>query len=208
MDRKPIVVAPYDAELFGHWWFEGPWFLDEVVRHIHDNDHEFRLTTPGSYLEEYPTQQVVEVSTSTWGYLGYFEVWLEGSNDWIYRHLHEASRRMQELAEAFDRPDPIEERALNQAARELMLAQSSDWAFIMKTNTVVEYAVRRTKEHLQRFFALEGQLRQGKVDEGYVTMLEARNNLFPHIDYRTYRNAPAPLAAVGQGASAFVPLSH
>ena len=117
MDRKPIIVAPYDAELFGHWWFEGPWFLDEVVRHIHDNDHEFRLNTPSSYLEEFPTHQVVEVSTSTWGYLGYFEVWLEGSNDWIYRHLHEATRTMQSLAEAFHHPNPAEERALNQARR-------------------------------------------------------------------------------------------
>lgn len=204
MDRKPIIVAPYDAELFGHWWFEGPWFLDEVVRHIHQNGHELRLTTPASYLEEYPTNQVVEVSTSTWGYLGYFEVWLEGSNDWIYRHLHEASSRMQSLAEGFQEPTSLESRALNQAARELMLAQSSDWAFIMKTKTVVEYAVRRTKEHLSRFFALADQLQNGQVDEGYLNMLERRDNLLPFVDYRTYRWAPAPAASTSEEAGAYV----
>lgn len=203
MERKPIVVAPYDAELFGHWWFEGPWFLDEVVRHVFENQHQLRLTTPGAYLREYPTQQVVEVSTSTWGYLGYFEVWLEGSNDWIYPHLHEATYRMERLAQRFTRPSALQERALNQAARELMLAQSSDWAFIMKTNTVVEYAVRRTKEHLARFFSLADQLDQGRVDERYVTMLEQRDNVLPYVDYRTFRmgpgdaaGAPAPRVAV------------
>ena len=83
-----------------------------------------------------------------------------------------------------------------------MLAQSSDWAFIMKTNTVVDYAVRRTKEHLHRFFALAEQLRMGQVDEEYVARLERRNNLLPFIDYRNYRDAPAQPVAVGQGAGA------
>lgn len=202
MDKKPIVVAPYDAELFGHWWFEGPWFLDEVVRHIDRNRHEVRLTTPKNYLEEYPTHQVAEVSTSTWGYKGYFEVWMEGSNDWIYRHLHEASRRMQQLAQAFHDPAPIERRALNQAARELMLAQSSDWAFIMKTNTVVQYAVRRTKEHLYRFFKLADQLERRQVNEGYVAALEWRDNLLPWIDYRVYRSAPTLSAVRDESAGA------
>ncbi|HLS91388.1 MAG TPA: 1,4-alpha-glucan branching protein domain-containing protein [Limnochordia bacterium] len=202
MDRKPIVVAPYDAELFGHWWFEGPWFLDEVVRHIHRNQHEFCLTTPKKYLEEHPTHQVVEVATSTWGYMGYFEVWLNGSNDWIYRHLHEASRRMQELAEAFEHPTPLEERALNQAARELMLAQSSDWAFIMKTKTVVEYAVRRTKEHLHRFFLLADQLEHRSVDASFLAALESRDNLLPWVDFRSYRSAPALPTSRGESAGA------
>ena len=190
MQQKPIVVAPYDAELFGHWWFEGPWFLDEVVRRIHEVDHEVQLVTPSDYLTEYPVQQVVEVSPSTWGYKGYFEVWLDDSNDWIYPHLHRAAQMMQALAETVERPTPLEERALNQAARELMLAQSSDWAFIMKTGTVVEYAVRRTHEHLRRFFTLAAQISQGKIDESYLASLEARDNLLPFADYRAYRVPP------------------
>jgi len=200
MDRRPVVVAPYDAELFGHWWFEGPWFLDEVVRRIHEVDHDVRLVTPSGYLDEHPTQQVVEVSSSTWGYKGYFEVWLEGSNDWIYRHLHRAAERMEELAQRFTRPSPVEARALNQAARELMLAQSSDWAFIMKTGTVVEYAVRRTREHLHRFFTLADQLAAGRVDEGYLEELEARDNLLPFVDYRAFRPQPGQPAGLAAGA--------
>jgi len=34
MERPPIVVCPYDAELFGHWWFEGPWWLEMVFRRL------------------------------------------------------------------------------------------------------------------------------------------------------------------------------
>src|SRR5690606_19373029 len=70
MDRPPIVVAPYDAELFGHWWFEGPWFLDAVVRKVHETQGELELITPLDYLERHPTNQVAAVSPSTWGYKG------------------------------------------------------------------------------------------------------------------------------------------
>lgn len=203
MDQKPIVVAPYDAELFGHWWFEGPWFLDEVVRRVHEVDHDVRLVTPSAYLDEYPTQQVMEVSPSSWGYKGYFEVWLDGANDWIYRHLHRAAEVMESLASAFPEPSSLEERALNQAARELMLAQSSDWAFIMKTGTVVDYAVRRTREHLHRFFALAGQLAQRKVDEAYLADLEARDNVLPFVDYRAYREPSARAGAPALPVQAF-----
>src|SRR5690606_1512394 len=82
--------------------------------------------------------------------------------------------------------DALTRRALNQAARELLLAQSSDWAFIMKTGTMVEYAVKRTQDHLGRFARLYEQIRSGAVDEGWLAELEARDNLFPWLDYRVY----------------------
>ena len=74
-----------------------------------------------------------------------------------------------------------------QAARELLLAQASDWAFIIKTGTMVEYAVRRTKDHLLRFTKLYDQLKGHGVDEGWLSTVESRDNLFPEIDYRVYR---------------------
>jgi 1,4-alpha-glucan branching enzyme len=78
-------------------------------------------------------------------------------------------------------------RALNQAARELLLAQSSDWAFIMRTGTMVPYAVRRTRSHVQRFTKLYEDLRAGKVDSGWLEKVEAIDNVFPNINYRVYR---------------------
>lgn len=140
-------------------------------------------------MDIYKRNQVSTPSLSSWGYKGYNEVWLEGSNDWIYPHLHKAAERMVELAKAYPSTDGLRRRALNQAARELLLAQSSDWAFIMKTGTVVPYAVRRTKEHLWRFTKLYEDIRRDSIDEGWLSEMEYRNNIFPEIDYSVYAKA-------------------
>ena len=94
---------------------------------------------------------------------------------------------MVELARRFSGgTSDLERRALNQAARELLLAQSSDWAFILKTGTTVSYATRRTNEAVVRFQRLHDDLLAGKVDEPYLRALEAKDNLFPDLDYRVY----------------------
>ncbi len=184
---RPIVVSPYDAELYGHWWYEGPLFIDFLIRKVAFDQRVFKLATPGDYLRENPEQQVATPPLCSWGAGGYAGVWLDGSNDWIYRHLHKAAERMIALARDVREPTPLERRALNQAARELLLAQSSDWAFIMKTGTMVEYAVRRTKEHLLRFTRLHDQVRAGQIDAGWLAHAEEKDNLFPEIDYGVYR---------------------
>src|SRR6266550_2802936 len=93
----PIVVVPFDAELFGHWWFEGPRFLEQFIRQA-AIERDFRLSTPSEYLAANPTQQIIETATSTWGENGYFEVWLNPSNAWIYPQLHVAAQQMSEVA--------------------------------------------------------------------------------------------------------------
>ncbi len=187
LDRKPVIVAPYDAELFGHWWFEGPQFLEYLIRKIHFDSKTIKLTTAPEYLREYPKNQVLTPSFSSWGYKGFSEVWLEGSNDWIYRHLHEASWRMKELAEKYDKPtNGLLGRALKQAARELVLAESSDWAFILKTGTVVEYAKKRTIDHIARFTRIYWDIKNNSIDPGWLADVESRDNPFPNIDYRAY----------------------
>jgi len=186
MDRKPIVIAPYDAELFGHWWFEGPDWINFLVRKIAHDQRTVELIRLSDYLDEYPVNQVSQPPMTSWGYKGYNEVWLNGSNDWLYRHLHRASGQLHELVDRFGQADGLRERALKQAARELLLAQASDWAFIMKTGTVVEYAVRRSKEHLGRFNRLHGEITSGQIDEAWLADVEHKDNLFPDIDYRAY----------------------
>lgn len=184
--RKPIIIAPYDMELFGHWWYEGPQFLDFLIRKIAFDQHSVRLATPADYLREYPINQVSTPPTCSWGWKGYGETWLSGANDWIYRHLHRATLRMTELAERYQGHNGLTERALKQAARELLLAQSSDWAFIMHTETMVPYAIKRTRDHLGNFTRLYEDLREGVLDEGWLHSLESANNIFPDIDYRVY----------------------
>ena len=130
-------------------------------------------------------------SASSWGHKGYNEVWVEGANDWLYRHLHACGRRMKELGERFssylDKPkdNPVK-RALNQAARELLLAQSSDWAFIMKTGTMVPYAQKRSKVHIGRFNRLYEQIVKSEIDKEWLTFLEAYDNIFHDIECASF----------------------
>ncbi|MDD5614100.1 MAG: DUF1957 domain-containing protein [Candidatus Omnitrophica bacterium] len=186
MDRKPIIVAPYDAELFGHWWFEGPMFLEFLIKKIHYDQSDIKLISPVDYLKKYPRNQILKPSFSSWGWKGYSEFWLNGANDWVYRHLHKAAQRMKKLALENRGAAGLRRRALNQMARELLLAQSSDWAFIMKTATHVEYAQRRVKEHIFRFNRLYSEVVNNNIDEIYLDVLEKRDNLFANIDFEVY----------------------
>lgn len=188
MERPPLIISPYDAELFGHWWFEGPTWLEYLIRKIKYDQDIFKLVTPKDYLEMIPENQPCQPPMCSWGYKGYNEVWLEGSNDWIYRHLHNAAQRMTELANLYPCTDSdIKYRALNQAARELFLAQASDWAFIMKTGTMVDYAHKRTKDHIGRFTRLYEDIKNDSIDSEWLKNLEYTDNIFPNIDYKDYK---------------------
>ncbi len=187
MDRPPLIVAPYDAELYGHWWFEGPMFIEYLFRKMAFDQTEIKGITPSEYLQTHPVLQSVQPAPSSWGDKGFFEVWLNGSNDWIYRHLHQCEERMVELTRNHPVAEGITLRALNQAARELLLAQSSDWAFIMTTATAVPYARRRTREHVHRFHRLYEQIQNGQIDGDYLNELEWKDSIFQEIDYRVYR---------------------
>jgi len=184
LDRPAMVVAPYDAELFGHWWYEGPEFLDYFVRKTCCDQKLFELITPAEYLRQQPTNQVATPAASSWGEGGYWRVWLNEKNEWIYPHLRVAQDRMTELAQRFAQPDALTERMLKQAARELLLAQASDWPFILRTGTSPDYARKRVKEHLLRFTRIYEQLTAGQLDDDWLKQVEWRDNLFPDINYR------------------------
>jgi 1,4-alpha-glucan branching enzyme len=186
MDRRPIVVAPYDAELFGHWWYEGPMFLELLYRKLQYDQGVVAPITPSGYLAEYPTNQVSTPSLSSWGQNGYGDYWCNGTNGWVYRHLHKMAERMVELAHRFPNATGLERRALDQAAREVMLAQSSDWAFIMKAGTTVPYATKRTVDHVRRFTRIYDGMLARRVDPAWLAEVERRDNLFPEMDYRLY----------------------
>lgn len=184
IDRPPITVAPYDAELFGHWWYEGPEFLDFFMRKCFFDQSSVKLTTPAAYLRDNPTQQVARPGPSSWGEEGYWKVWLNETNDWIYPHLDVAQERMTNLARRFPEAAGWTRRALQQAGRELLLAQASDWPFILKTGTSPEYARQRVTRHLLRFIALHEQLTTTQIDQAWLAEIEAADNIFPEIEYR------------------------
>ncbi len=193
MDRKPVIVAPFDAELFGHWWYEGPRWLDYLIRGVENRMHKaqgavgcLQLVTFSEYLQEYPENQLCVPAVSSWGDKGSNETWLNRSNDWIYRHLHRGTQIMEDLTLGHTGAKGVMRRALNQAARELMLAQASDWAFIIKSGTHKEYAVGRIKTHLLRLIRISRQIEAGNIDEKWLSAIEHQNNIFPDIDYRMF----------------------
>ncbi|MCL2218370.1 MAG: DUF1957 domain-containing protein [Chitinispirillia bacterium] len=185
--RPPVVIAPYDAELFGHWWFEGPEWLNYLIRKCALEQNTFELITPSEYLDKHPPAHTCAPAFSSWGDGGYSHMWLNETNEWIYPHLHRLEDRMVECAKEFyNASDRTEIRILNQMARELLLAQSSDWAFIMKTGTTVEYATRRVKEHIASFLKLYDMIRGRQFDTEFLALLESHNDIFPGIDFRVY----------------------
>ncbi|MEQ1850325.1 MAG: 1,4-alpha-glucan branching protein domain-containing protein [Chthoniobacteraceae bacterium] len=189
MPVPPVVTSPFDAELFGHWWFEGPEWLDAFLRDAARAPASIRLTTPGEYLAAYDTHQVVEPAASSWGDAGYNAVWLDPSNAWIYPLLHAAERRMVSIARSLaarPRLSAIEERAAAQLARELLLAQASDWAFLIRMGTGREYAESRTRDHLERFDRLHDQLHAGRIETPFLESCEQRDNIFPRLNWRLY----------------------
>lgn len=192
MDLPPLIVALYDAELFGHWWFEGPMFLDSFIRKLAFDQDTVAMATPSDYLAAHPHPPCAQPSASSWGDQGYSGFWINPGNDWIYRHLHDAGGRMQDLATRFRgaAAGSRTERALNQAARSLLLAQSSDWPFIMKTGTAVDYAYGRIRDHLARFHALCDAIEADAVPARLLLALEAMDSLFPHLDFRVFAAAP------------------
>ena len=188
MQIPPIITCPYDAELYGHWWYEGPYWLYILFKKIYYDDCNFKLITPGEYIDMYPTMQVSTPCRSSWGANGYSEVWLNPSNDYAHRHLHKAGDRMCELAQLYPNEpiDSLRRQALNQCARELLMAQTSCWLFIITNGTMVEYAHKAIKDHIGRFTKLYYQIKKDKIDARYLLDVFDKDDIFPEIDYMIY----------------------
>ena len=188
--NPPIIVCPYDAELYGHWWYEGPDWLYILFKKIYYDKCNFKLITPSEYIDKYPSMQISTPCRSSWGANGYSEVWLNHTNDYAHKHLHKIGDNMVELAQKFyNETDSIKIRALNQCAREVLLAQSSDWLFIITNGTMVDYAKKRIKQHVGRFTKLYNGLILDNIDENYINFLkdlEEKDCIFPDIDFKIY----------------------
>ena len=187
MDKPPIVLCPYDAELYGHWWYEGPYWLYVLFKKIYYDKCNFKLITPGEYIDKYPEIQICSPCRSSWGANGYSEVWLNNTNDYAHKHLHIAGDRMVELAHLHPNTDnELIRFALNQCARELLLAQSSDWLFIITNGTMVDYAKKRIKDHIGRFTKLYYQIKDNNIDNKFLEEIYKKDKIFDEIDYMIY----------------------
>lgn len=199
--KKPgLVVAPYDAELFGHWWFEGPRFLKKVLTKI-AQDPEISLSTAGEYLDLAKPSTVISIPEGSWGEGGYHYIWLNQWTEWTWQKIYSAEAELSSLLgrAGSSLSQPPLAHVLKQAARELLLLQASDWQFLISTWAARDYAELRLAEHFEKFSRLAdfaekmlNGLALTAEEEAYRRDCETQDNLFPDLDLAWFQRVEFP----------------
>ncbi|HEY9870515.1 MAG TPA: 1,4-alpha-glucan branching protein domain-containing protein [Candidatus Obscuribacterales bacterium] len=181
-----MLMVSFDTELFGHWWFEGIAWIKEVIRKLRTYT-AVTMRTAGEYIESCPPKRAIELPESSWGAGGHWQVWLNNDTEWMWPIIHSAERDMERIAVEYkDADGGLVGRALKQAARELLLLQSSDWPFLVTTGQAKQYAVERFKGHHDRFRELVAMVLSGSVNEGRLSEFEDLDNPFPDVCHRCF----------------------
>ncbi len=184
-----LITAPYDCELFGHWWMEGPWWLNRVFRWIED-DGTVELTNSREYIEKNPPNKVVQIIEGSWGQASSHWVWLNDWTTYVWKMIYECEAKSEEIIGKYkDSKDANMIRILKQIARELLLLESSDWPFLMTTWTARDYAENRVAAHyenFQRMYDIATKYGAGEwIEDGewnFLGTLENSDGLFQDID--------------------------
>jgi 1,4-alpha-glucan branching enzyme len=200
-NRESVVVAPFDTELFGHWWFEGPEFLGHVFRSLAGKREVVQPATGSRHLEAHPPRAAIRLPWGSWGANGDSSMWLSEQTAWTWERLWPLEQSFWDSAPAA-LASPAARPVLAQAARELLLAQSSDWQFIISTGAAADYAEKRFKEHCEdaeKLIAALGPGREGDLESAQRLAEEMyhRDQVFPNI-------LPAVAAALGGSRSLVV----
>ena len=192
--RTGVVVAPFDTELFGHWWFEGPQWLESVLRRL---EGQVEVATASSFLAKHPPRSAIRLPEGSWGQGGHHWVWLNDGTRWIWEEVYRAEDAFLEASRAArGQRKPIVRRILTQLARELLLLESSDWPFLITTVAAKDYAEARVKEHIGAFDRLRSMLPRAKdgtlspEDLAWLATIEARDSPFPDLDLKSWTLEP------------------
>jgi len=183
-----IIAAAYDTELFGHWWFEGIEWIKEVLRRLAASETA-ELTTASEFIEKHPPEDVLALNEGSWGQAGNHFTWLNADTEWMWPVIHAAELRMEELVARYPNASAGLAEILDQAARELLLLESSDWPFLITTGQAREYASSRFQEHVSRFNQLADIASSDEVDETALMLCQEfyeLDNVFTDIDYRVF----------------------
>jgi len=203
--RKGMLTAPYDAELFGHWWFEGPLFLQEVIRRIHD-DPDIDLTFLSEHYERVRPSEIISLPEGSWGQGGHHYIWLNKETEWTWKHIYSDERKMVELARHYTaNKDAIDNKlvdVLKQTARELMLLVASDWQFLISTWAARDYAELRLSQHHSDFRKLaemaEAMIAGKAPSDGDWQFYKdccTRDSLFEEIELEWFAHVEYPVYA-------------
>jgi 1,4-alpha-glucan branching enzyme len=182
-----LVCSPYDAELFGHWWFEGPAWLEQVAREL--GGAGVTPATLGEALDAVPARITLALPEGSWGEGGDHRVWLNRETEWTWDRLYSAeSEWVEHLQRGIDGNTELG-RVLAQAARELLLLEASDWQFLITTQAARDYAERRVAEHYAEFKRLSEMAHQLRGGEplsveaaNLLRRLEREDFVFPDLD--------------------------
>ena len=192
--HPPILSAPFDAELFGHWWFEGPLWLEAVARILHEQSASgepgIQLISCSQYLERFPNAALIAMHEGSWGAEGNNQVWLNPETSWTYTHLYPAELYTRELCSAGRwRESPLAARIAKQLCRELLLLESSDWQFLITTGAARDYAELRFLTHNDQFTELKSIWQAWENDPNLnehqtnrLVEIEQRDNIFAGIN--------------------------
>lgn len=192
-NQKGIIVAPYDCELFGHWWFEGNWWIARILRWM-EEDPEINLTHTREYLEQNPPNKVCQIIEGSWGQGSGHWVWLNEWTTWTWERIYECEEKSEEIITNLkESADENLKKILRQMARELLLLESSDWQFLMTTWTARDYAENRIEAHFEAFNRLyqmaQTYARGDYIDQGdweYLGMLEGSDAPFTHLNLEAF----------------------
>lgn len=176
-----LLMASFDTELFGHWWFEGITFIKDVIKKMKQYT-AVTMRTGSEYLDLQAPARAIELPESSWGAGGHYQVWYNNQTEWMWPIIHEAEKTLDALAHQHVGATGSMQRALKQAARELVLLQSSDWPFLITTGQAKQYAVQRFNEHHKRFQELVEMIGKNSIDETVLVQIEGIDNCFPEIN--------------------------
>lgn len=191
-----LLMVSFDTELFGHWWFEGIVFIEQVIRKLHEYT-AVKMCTASEYLTETPPVHAMELPQSSWGSGGHWQVWLNNETEWMWPVIEAAEKTMKDLVEKHfqaNEQDPLKTRALKQLGRELFLLESSDWPFLVTTAQAKQYAVERFRGHQERFNTIYEMLKSGNVDEGKLSEIENIDNCFPELALENFKLTESSIA--------------
>ncbi len=197
--RPGIIVAPYDTELIGPWWFEGPEWIYQVLKRFSERG-QVKLMSGGAYLELAAPRDVISLPEGSWGEGGYHWIWLNQDNDWTWRHIYPAEKEMEALAGLYaEDPDPHLQDLLKQCGRSLFLLEASDWQFLISTFSARDYAELRLTVHYDDFRRLAAMTRRYAADRNlpgedwnFLTFCRERDDIFPDIDPKWWARVQYP----------------
>ncbi|WP_371803176.1 1,4-alpha-glucan branching protein domain-containing protein [Candidatus Lokiarchaeum ossiferum] len=194
-DCLPLIMSPYDCELYGHWWMEGVDWLEAVYQRFAKMPQIRTISLSTLVEEQQDSFSIIKMQPSTWGKNGDFTVWNNPEHAWLWPYINSSIKDFEEVLKLIIDSKRVysqrDNRILQQCARELLLMEGSDWPFLLYTKQAKEYANQRFHNHHQRFNKLLWAAKNlddlNRISDGELHQIEEIDNPWPHLDFNLFR---------------------